>query len=191
MPATMLMIAVDWYGPFKSLASAKRQCVQSGVDDFLYLAISTDGKDRSYVGLSASPMGRLTENHHVLGGLEEGDIDLWIGLVSSQTEAGRRPGDARTTHSAALNIAEHSLAYFLETTENVRKRRSHPQRSVALFSRWFGSSEPWKRHAHRAHRAWPDFIEFDADDKTARLAWFGGKLVKYDASQIDDLKLKA
>jgi hypothetical protein len=186
----MLMIAVDWYGPYKSLASAKKQCIQSGVEEFLYLAISTDAEERSYVGLSADPGGRLTENHHILGGLKEGDISLWIGLVSSQSEAGRRPGGVITTHSAALHLAEHILAYFLATTENVKKRGSQPQRSAALFSRWFGPSEPWRRRGHRAHPEWPDFIEFDADDKSARLAWFGGKLLKYDSVQIRNLKLK-
>jgi hypothetical protein len=188
MPATMLMIAVDWYGRFNSLASAKLQCQLSGVEEFLYLAISTDGMNRSYVGLSANAAGRLTESHHILGGLDEGDIDLWIGIVSSQAEAGRRPADAYTTHSAALNIAEHIIAYFIETSENVRKRRSRPQRSAAVFSRWFQSAAPWKRHGQRAHPAWPDFIEFDADAKTARLVWFGGKLVKYDDDQIESLK---
>jgi hypothetical protein len=190
MPASMLMIAVDWYGPFKSLASAKMQSVQSGVEEFLYFAISTDGANRSYVGLSADPLGRLTEAHHVLGGLNEGDIDLWIGIVSSQSEAGRRPAGGYTTHSGALHIAEHMVAYFLETTENQRKRQTPPKRSAVVFSRWFGSSEPWERRTHRAHPGWPDLIEFDAEDKTARLAWFGSKLIKYDEDQIERLKRK-
>jgi hypothetical protein len=188
MPTSMLMIAVDRYGPFKSLGSARMQSMQSGVEEFLYFAISTDGENRSYVGLSANATGRLTESHHVLGGLDEGDIDLWIGHVSSQSEAGRRPADAYTTHSNALHIAEHIIAYFLETTENVKKRRSPPQRSAAVFSRWFRPAEPWYRHGHRAHPAWPDFMEFEAAEKTARLVWFGGNLVKYDNEQIEGLK---
>jgi hypothetical protein len=188
MPTSMLMIAVNWYGPYDSLKSARLQCGESGVEEFLYFAISTDGKDRSYVGLSANAAGRLTEAHSVLRELNEGDIDLWIGIVSSQGEAGRRPADAYAIHSAALHLAEHIIAYFVETSENVRKRRSRPQRSAALFSRWFQRAAPWKRHGHRAHAAWPDFIEFEADERTARLVWFGGKLTKYNDDQIESLK---
>jgi hypothetical protein len=31
-------------------------------------------------------------------------------------------------------------------------------------------------------------MEFEAAEKTARLVWFGGKLVKYDNEQIEGLK---
>ncbi len=191
MSSSMLMIAVDWYGPFKSLSSAKTRSEASGVQEFLYLAISTDGKDKSYVGLSSNATGRLTESHHVLGGLDEGDIDLWIGLISSQSEAGRKPAAASTMHSAALHVAEHVIAYLFETTENVKKRRSRPQRSAAVFSRWFRPAPPWKRHGHRGHQNWPDFVEFEAEEKFARLVWFGGKMVKYDDVQIEDLRREA
>jgi hypothetical protein len=191
MPAAMLMTSVDWYGPFDSLSSARIQSQKSGVEEFLFFAISADGKDRSYVGLSSNVMGRLTESHHVLGGLDEGAIDLWIGLITSQSEPGRRPADSYVSHSTALHIAEHVIAYFLETTENVRKRRSRPQRSAAVFSRWFRPTPPWTRHARRAHPNWPDFIEFDAQEKLARLVWFGGTMVKYDDDQIEGLKREA
>ena len=54
MPADLLMIGVDWYGPFSSLRSAKATSLEAGVSEFLYFAITTDDKDRSYVGLSQS-----------------------------------------------------------------------------------------------------------------------------------------
>jgi hypothetical protein len=188
MPTSMLMVAVDWYGPFKSLSSAKLQAEKSRVNEFLYLAFSTEGADKSYVGLSANPSGRLTESHHVLGGLDEGDIDLWIGIVTSQSEAGRKPADGYITHSGALHIAEHIIAYFFETTENVRKRRSRPQRSAVVFNRWFRPAAPWKRHGHRGHPSWPDFVEFEAEEQFARLVWFGGRMEKYNDDQIENLK---
>jgi hypothetical protein len=188
MPTSMLMIAIDWYGPFNSLLSAKAQSEKSGVEEFLYLAISTDGKDKSYVGISSNATKRLSESHHVLRGLDEDDIDLWIGIISSQSEAGRKPAGAYTTHSAALNIAEHVIAYFMQTSENVRKRRNPPNRSASIFNRWFRPSEPWKRHGHRGHSMWPDFVEFEAEDRFARLVWFGGHNLKYDDAQIEQLK---
>jgi hypothetical protein len=60
------MMAVAWYGSFVSLNSARLQSQQSG-----------DGKNKSC--LSANATGWLTESHHVLGGLNDGDIDLWVG----------------------------------------------------------------------------------------------------------------
>lgn len=188
MPAAILMIAVDWYGPFKSLASAKKVSVETGVSEFLYLAVSTDGADKSYIGLSGNASGRLTESHHVLGGLEEGEIDIWIGLVSSQTEAGRKPSGANVSHSAALHLAEHIIAYFVQTSENKRKRRNPPDRSGVVFSRWFQDAPPWERRGQRGHKQWPDFIEFDYDQRLARLVWFGREMTKYSGKQIDDLK---
>jgi hypothetical protein len=188
MPADMLMIAVDWYGPFPSLRSGRETSVAAGVEEFLYLAISTDQESKSYVGISGSASTRLTEAHHVLGGLDQGDIDLWIGIVSSQTEAGRRPATQHVSHSESVRVAEHMIAYFLETSENISKRKSLPLRSAAVLSRWFRSSPPWRRWSQRAHPDWPDFIEFESAEDFARLAWFGGKLVKYDAEQIEGLR---
>lgn len=190
MPASLLMIAIDWYGPFTSVGSARAQCVESGVEEFLYLAISKDAKPRTYVGLSANAFSRLTESHHVLGGLDEGYIDLWVGLISSQSEAGRRPSGGYVSHSAALNVAEHMIAYFFQTTENVKKRSNRPGRSAAMFNRWYHGAAPWTRYSHRGHNEWPDFVEFEAEEKFARMIWFGGNITKLNDEEIESLKLK-
>src|ERR1700733_14324053 len=143
MPADLLMIGVNWYGPFSSLKIAKATSIEAGVGEFLYFAVTTDGKDRSYVGLSQSVETRLTEGHHILGGLEAGDIDLWIGIVSSQTEAGRPHAQRPVSHSESVEIAEHVIAYFLQTSHNTSKRKSVPKRSTAVFSRWFRAAPQW------------------------------------------------
>lgn len=184
MPADLLMIGIDWYGPFSSLRSAKTTSVDAGVTEFLYFAIATDGKGSSYVGLSRSVETRLTEGHHVLGGLDDGDIELWVGLVSSQTEAGRPHAKRPVDHSESVEIAEHMIAYFLQTSHNKSKRKNAPGRSAAVFSRWFRPAPPWIRWGHRGHQDWPDFIEYEAEEETARLVWFGRKIIRYDAEQI-------
>jgi hypothetical protein len=139
MPADLFMIGVDWYGPFPSLRNARAASVKAGVSEFLYFAITTEGNDSAYVGLSKSVETRLTEGHHILGGLEDGDIDLWIGIVSSQTEAGRPSAQRPVSHSESVEIAEHVFAYFLQTSHNQRKRKSVPGRSAAVFGRCFQS----------------------------------------------------
>lgn len=188
MPANLLMIGVDWYGPFSSLQSAKATSVKAGVGEFLYFAITTDGEDKSYVGLSKSVETRFTDGHHILGGLEDGDIDLWIGIVSSQTEAGRPHAQRSVSHSESVEIAEHVIAYFLQTSHNTSKRKSVPKRSAVVFGRWFRPKPPWLRWRRRGHRLWPDFIEFESDEGFARLVWFGDKAVKYNADEIESLR---
>jgi hypothetical protein len=56
------------------------------------------------------------------------------------------------------------IAYFLELTENDRKRRAPPRSSAAVFSRWFRPTDPFQRRVHRPRSFWPDFIEFEADN---------------------------
>jgi hypothetical protein len=97
MPASLLMVAIDWYGPFKTLAAAKLRGEQSGVEDFLYLGYQIDPGEKSYVGISSDISGRLISAHHVLGTWQDEAFELWIGLVSSQSEPGRRPADSRPT----------------------------------------------------------------------------------------------
>jgi hypothetical protein len=145
-------------------------------------------KDRAYVGLSSNISSRLRDNHHIIGGFDDGDIDLWIGLISSQSVAGRKPNNSYLTHSEALHLAEHMTAYFLQLTENDRKRRNQPMRSVVVFNRWFKAYDPYARRMHRGASFWPDLIEYDANELTARKVWFGGKYERLSAADVDLLK---
>jgi hypothetical protein len=63
MPVSLLMVAIDWYGPFKTLAAAKLRGEQSGVEDFLYLGYQIGLGEKSYVGFrqtSGEDLLRLT-----------------------------------------------------------------------------------------------------------------------------------
>ncbi|MCA6097582.1 hypothetical protein [Bradyrhizobium australafricanum] len=191
MPASLLMVAVDWYGPFGTLAAAKLRGEESDVGEFLYLAYEPgDHGKKSYVGLSSNITGRLSLNHHVLGTWPDNTFELWIGIIASQSEPGRRPADSPVYHSSALNFAEHMLAYFVQTSENVRKRREPPSRSGAVFNRWYYPFPPWKRRTQRAHPNWPDMIEFEREDRFARSIWFGPKIDRYQNEEIDELRRK-
>jgi len=87
MPAHLLMIGIDWYGPFSSLRSAKATSVDAGVEQFLYFALTSDGNDLSYIGLSRFVETRFTDSHHTLGGLNDGEIDLWVGTRRNGRES--------------------------------------------------------------------------------------------------------
>ncbi|WP_142250782.1 hypothetical protein [Bradyrhizobium sp. UNPF46] len=188
MPASLLMVSVDWYGPFDTLASARDRGEKSGVGEFLYLGYETGAGEKSYVGLSSNVTGRLTGAHHVLGTWQPGSFELWIGIISSQSEPGRKPIDSPVYHSGALHFAEHMTAYFVRTSENVRKRRNPPERSGVVLNRWFRNAEPWERHRHRAHQHWPDLIEFEVDERFARNVWFGGRTDRFRDEEIDNLR---
>lgn len=188
MPASLLMVAVDWYGPLKTLTKARQRGEASGVGEFLYLGYQTNPPEKAYIGISSNITGRLTPAHHVMGSWEDGSFDLWIGIIASQSEPGRRPVDSPVYHSGATHFAEHMIAYFVETSENVRKRRHHPDRSGVVLNRWFREIEPWDRRFQRPHANWPDLIEFELDERFARKVWFGGGTERFRNEEIDDLR---
>jgi hypothetical protein len=180
----LLMIAIDWYGPYKSVNAARTAGQNAGVADFLYVAFSNDGEDRGYAGLSSNIAQRLTDRHHIIGGFADNELDIWIGLIASQSVAGRRPGGGYALHSASLEIAEHMIAYFLELTENDRKRRAPPRSSAAVFNRWFRPTDPFERRVHRPRSFWPDFIEFEADNCEAHRVSFGKPTERMDRERV-------
>jgi hypothetical protein len=189
MPASLLMVAVDWYGPFDTLDAAKQRGEDSGVGEFLYLAYEPGlGGQKSYIGLSSNVTGRLTSSHHVLGRWPDGSFELWIGIIASQSEPGRRPADSPVYHSGALHFAEHMIAYFVQTSENVSKRRGSPGRSGTVFSRWFYPAEPWERRTQHPHPNWPDMIEFEREERFARNIWFGGRTERFRNEEIEGFR---
>jgi len=62
MAASFFMVAVDWYGPLRSLKEARSVGKKHNVKDFIYVGYESAGKERSYVGLSNSPHRTLCPN---------------------------------------------------------------------------------------------------------------------------------
>ncbi|MCK1298064.1 hypothetical protein IVB33_10020 [Bradyrhizobium sp. 24] len=176
MPADLFAVAVDWYGPSYSLAQARELGDENAVKECLYLAYERSGKGASYVGISKSILTRLTTSHHALGSWNNDTFELWLGIVKSQSEPGRRPSNSPTMHSAALHFAESLTAYFVGPTLNQRKVQFPPERSGILFNRWFKLEADWPRHRKRPHRNWPDLVECDRDREVGRNIYFGGRI---------------
>jgi hypothetical protein len=181
------MIAVDWYGPFTSLKTARLECERTKVGECLYLAIF-DNEQGSYVGISSNILGRLSSGHHILGEVEDGGADVWIGLVSSQSIPGRRVAGGYVSHSESVHVAEHLTAYLLELYFNKSKRKSPPRQTALVFNRWFEHEAPYNRRSIRGHKDWPDILEFDAENETANIVHFGGKHKSLNAQQISDMR---
>lgn len=179
MAADFFMVAVDWYGPLNSLKEARTIAKKHDVKDFLYLGYETKGKTRSYVGISNDANSRLRTSHTAIGKWPDNTYELWIGIVSSQAEAGRRPGDKRTRHKAALSFAERLIARFVETSENKHGSVRPPKRSGAVLSRWFKLADDFPRHKKQPHKNWPDFIEYEESEPSARNIYFGGRVEKF------------
>lgn len=179
MPADLFAVAVDWYGPSYSISQAQRLGRENQVEECLYVAYEPSGKERSYVGISKNISGRITPRHDILGGWPDGSFELWIGIVVSQSEPGRKPSNSPKIHSEALHFAEHATAFFVETSENRRKVQSPPKRSGILFNRWFKLEPDWPRHKERPHRNWPDFIEYDENENAGRNVYFGGHVESF------------
>lgn len=188
-----LVIALNWYGPFKSIEAASKEAKKAGATGALYLAISNIHKrTRAYVGIATDVARRLTEGQHEkLSGFAEGVLDIWIGTVASQGVAGRNPDGGSKLHSRILRTSERTLAYFLQLSENTQLRKSTPKEAIILINRWFDPAEPYNRKDQRGHPEWPDLIEHDPEGGQASLVWFGQKrLERLDQTEINDLMVQ-
>jgi len=104
------------------------------------------------------------------------------------------------------NWSDHPFGYVSKptlplTTEEII-RRSRADRTSVFGRRepaMAGQHEGFRRHhdhsdprgsaaGHRGHQNWPDFIEFEAEEHTAQLVWFGDKRITYDTEQIELLR---
>ncbi|MGJ4951145.1 hypothetical protein [Bradyrhizobium sp. HKCCYLS20291] len=176
MAAELFMVAVDWYGPSYSLTQARQLGQENQVEECLYLAYEPAGQERSYVGISHNISTRLTTGHHIFGTWPEETFELWLGIVKSQPEPGRRPSSSPKVHSEALHFAEALTTFFVETTMNQKKSQSPPRRSGVLFNRWYKLKPDWPRHNKRPHPRWPNLIECDMDERVGRNVYFGGRV---------------
>jgi hypothetical protein len=179
MPANMFMVAVDWYGPLKSLPEARAAAKKYRVKDFLYVGYEKKERLRSYVGISNDANSRLRSAHSVLGKWPANTYELWLGIVVSQSEPGRKSSPKPTRHKAALSFAERLTARFVETSENIQGRKRPPKRSGALLNRWFHLTQNFPRHKRKPHKNWPDFIEFEESEKFGRSIYFGARVEKF------------
>jgi len=163
-------IVINWHGPLSSVKLASQAAKDGEVEEGLYLAIGKrDLRGQHYVGASIDIPQRLNEGHHVLGGLGEDQLEIWIGVVASP----KIWTTSKAQHSTAVHLAEHATAYFLELTENQKLTKTPPDRSVILLNRWYHADKPdYKRRPDRGHKDWPDVIEFDKESGCYQLAWF-------------------
>lgn len=173
-----LMIAIDWYGPYKTLEAAR---VAAKPYDWpgLYMLIGKVGEERSskiqYVGISRSVSDRLNSKHHRLGAraIESSgirDIGIWLGEVATAEPGGKKMKATKTT----LDFAEWLHAKFMGLPLNGMKTKSPPPRSVTVLNRWWKTDfqTPMSR---RPHPDWPNLIDYPTYGLPARTVWFGGK----------------
>jgi hypothetical protein len=177
MPANMFMVAVDWYGPLYSIDEAREAAKLHRVKDFLYLGYERKGKCRSYVGISNDSQSRLRSGHKALGKWPADTYELWLGIVVSQSEPGRRTTPNKPRHRAALAFAERLTARFVQTSENIQGSKRPPKRSGALLNRWFHLADGFPRHKDEPHKYWPDFIEYEEEEGLGRI-YFRDKVEK-------------
>lgn len=173
-----LMIAIDWYGPYKTLEAA-RGAAKPYDWPGLYMLIGKVGEERSskiqYVGISRSVSTRLNSKHHRLGAraIEASgirDIGIWLGEVATAEPGGKKMKATKTT----LDFAEWLHARFMGLPLNGMKTKSPPPRSVTVLNRWWKTDfqTPMSR---RPHPDWPNLIDYPTYGLPARTVWFGGK----------------
>jgi hypothetical protein len=173
-PRQIAPIVINWHGPFSSLRNARLSAIEGEVEEVIYLAVND--KNQAYAGISKSVATRLTDAHHVLGEIPDGEAEFWIGVLASQ----RLWTASAAVHSEAIRLAEHATVYCLELSENQRLKETPPGRSVVLMNRWFECQAPYKRRTVRGHKNWPDLIEYDQETRAGRLVWFDGRAEPFE-----------
>lgn len=164
-----LMIAINWYGPYKDIDEA-RQCARHDYEHGLYVAIGEclgeQTPSMQYVGIGKAIHTRLNNRHHKLSLILRKRM-IWLGEIATAEPSGRRLKATRTT----LDFAEWLHARFLRLPLNDKKTKALPSRSVTVLNRWFGLD--YETPKRRPHRDWPDLIDYPGFNLPARVVWFG------------------
>ncbi len=172
-----LMIAINWYGPYRDIDEA-RQRAREDYEHALYLAIGACEREApvslQYVGIGVAVHTRLNARHHKLSLIAYGR-ELWLGEIAAAEPSGKRLKATRTT----LDFAEWLHARFLGLPLNERKTKQLPSRSVTVLNRWYDTDYETPRD--RPHPDWPDLIDYPDYDLPARAVWFGGRQVVFAA----------
>ncbi|OJY73251.1 MAG: hypothetical protein BGP09_19805 [Rhizobium sp. 60-20] len=167
------MIAIHWFGPFKSLDDA-RQSAKEELGSGLYMCTGRVKSQRSvqlqYIGIGGTVHTRLVNSHHKLSEVTD-SRQIWLGQPSSAEPSGKKLKMTQAT----LDYAEWLHAHFLKLPLNEKKTRKPPERPVTVLNRWFKTNyeTPYR---NRPHPDWPDLVDYPwFDDMPTRLVWFGGK----------------
>lgn len=176
-----LMITVDWYGPYLTIESAKKE----GAFPRLYLAIGNRAYEHGepklqYVGIGRPIAGRMTAKHHKLSKLSVARTQIWLGEVITAEPGGRKAKQTPMT----LDYAEWLHAYYLQLPLNEKKTVREPGLSVTVMNRWWARQwrQDWEYDSvPRPHPDWPDLIDYPHYHKEpARMVWFDKRNTRYD-----------
>lgn len=175
--AKHLVIAVDWYGPYKSLEDA-REAIPDFTSDGLYLALGKTSSNEpfglQYVGISTTLGTRVSTRHHKLGLIE--DLQIWLGEVGTARPSGRQIKKTPAT----LDYAEWLMAYFVYLPLNDKKTKNAPDVPVTLLNRWWKKDYETPFH-RRPHPEWPDLIDYLGYYYPTKIVWFGKKMKRVPA----------
>lgn len=198
-----LMIAVEWYGPFKGIDAA-RAVAKGRVGGFrwdqgLYLAISSDTRRNQrrridYIGRSGEVHKRISHRHKKLTAIR-GTPEIWLGEITSAEPGGKKNYVSRDT----LRFAEMMLVYYLKPHLNEQMFERGPKRDVTLLNTWwkidlklddpYEDIQPYQR---RPIRDWPDLFYYPGEGFDATAVWFKGSRapVTFVMGDVDSVKPK-
>ncbi|CAN7555051.1 hypothetical protein [Neorhizobium tomejilense] len=175
--AKHLVIAVDWFGPYKGIEEA-RVAIGDFMGTGLYLAIGRTDADEplslQYVGISTSLSKRVGNAHHKLGRID--DLQIWVGEVGTARPSGRQLKKTPAT----LDYAEWLMAYFVYLPLNDKKTKNAPDIAATLLNRWWKKDYETPYH-RRPHPDWPDLIDYLGFYYPTKIVWFGKKLKRVPA----------
>lgn len=173
-----LVVAVDWYGPYKSIIEAREAIRRDHFAPGLYFALGRTSSDDKigpqYVGISTSLASRVGSQHPKLSQID--DLSLWVGQVGTASPGGPKMKKTPPT----LDMAEWLLAFFVAPPLNQKKTVIMPNVAVSLLNRWW-KTDYETPYVRRPHSQWPDLIDYLGHYYPTKIVWFGGRLIRVPA----------
>ncbi|WP_066487303.1 hypothetical protein [Sphingomonas sp. CCH9-F2] len=182
---------IDWCGPFHTIEAACAAVAEGGYGEALYMAIGSKLGQRvthvQYVGITGDLTGRFNGKHPIQTLLRAKSLRLYVGIVTSQSVAGKK-----ASHHAKipLYLAESALAFLLELPLNKDKRCNPPKDSIVVVNRWYREDFATRRR-RQPHATWPDLVEYDGYEGTGDIAWHGGRREHVNADMIEEIRSRA
>lgn len=169
----MLVIKVNWYGPFDMdhMEDAHELFMENGLYMFTGKTFRQRGDaEIKYFGITETTYKTRFAQHKRLFSEDVADkvtkdLGIWLGLIDFPLKHTRRH----------LETAESAFIYFLKPHLNIKKKCSLPEEAI-IISNWFTKDGKARINQSNIYKGLPDVIAWDGEH------WRTGNLKVYENS---------
>ena len=187
-------VVVDWFGPFRTVAAARKAFKREELDEVLYIATGTVGLETEprlqYVGITSNFTRRMNTKHTIRKFVTDESLSIYIGVVNSHAISGRKARHHHPKFSISVDLAETAIAFFLQLPLNSAKRCSRPKESIVLVNRWW-KKDYETRKKRPPYSDWPFYIEYDGASDIGIVARYGQEPERVNGKMMNAMRVKA